>query len=148
MTIIKLPKISDFGAVDDEGKRSISLWHKQTPGIPGVDFHLERLYNILQSWRFQPKISDFGAVDDEGKRSISLWHKQTPGIPGVDFHLERLYNILQSWRFQKWPIRTQKPPSRNVPTRTKLKGCLPMRSTSSVRALGMFTFPIASRKTV
>ena len=42
------PKISDFGAVDDEGKRSISLWHKQTPGIPGVDFHLERLYNILQ----------------------------------------------------------------------------------------------------
>ena len=43
------PKISDFGAVDDEGKRSISLWHKQTPGIPGVDFHLERLYNILQS---------------------------------------------------------------------------------------------------
>lgn len=43
----KLPKISDFGAVDDEGKRSISLWHKQTPGIPGVDFHLERLYNIL-----------------------------------------------------------------------------------------------------
>ena len=43
-----LPKISDFGAVDDEGKRSISLWHKQTPGIPGVDFHLERLYNILQ----------------------------------------------------------------------------------------------------
>ena len=43
------PKISDFGAVDDEGKRSISLWHKQTPGIPGVDSHLERLYNILQS---------------------------------------------------------------------------------------------------
>lgn len=43
-----LPKISDFGAVDDEGKRSISLWHKQTPGIPGVDFYLERLYNILQ----------------------------------------------------------------------------------------------------
>ena len=42
------PKISDFGAVDDEGKRSISLWHKQTPGIPGVDFYLERLYNILQ----------------------------------------------------------------------------------------------------
>ena len=94
-----------------------------------------------------PKISDFGAVDDEGKRSFSLWHKQTPGIPGVDFHLERLYNILQSWRFQKWPIRTQKPPSRNVPTRTKLKGCLPMRSTSSVRALGMFTFPIASVRT-
>ena len=104
------------------------------------------------AWRaqrasMQPKISDFGAVDDEGKRSISLWHKQTPGIPGVDFHLERLYNILQSWRFQKWPIRTQKPPSRNVPTRTKLKGCLPMRSTSSVRALGMFTFPIASVRT-
>lgn len=46
------PKISDFGAVDDEGKRSISLWHKQTPGIPGVDFYLERLYNILQPWRF------------------------------------------------------------------------------------------------
>ena len=43
------PKISDFGAVDDEGKRSISLWHKQTPGIPGVDFYLERLYNILQT---------------------------------------------------------------------------------------------------
>ena len=26
------PKISDFGAVDDVGKRRISLWHKQTPG--------------------------------------------------------------------------------------------------------------------
>ena len=102
--------------------------------------HVDRLTS-------EPKISDFGAVDDEGKRSISLWHKQTPGIPGVDFYLERLYNILQSWRFQKWPIRTQKPPSRNVPTRTKLKGCLPMRSTSSVRALGMFTFPIASVRT-
>ena len=34
-----IPKISDFGAVDDVGKRPISLWHKQTPGIPGVDFH-------------------------------------------------------------------------------------------------------------
>ena len=45
---IEYPKISDFGAVDDEGKRSISLWHRQTPGIPGVDFYLERLYNILQ----------------------------------------------------------------------------------------------------
>ena len=102
--------------------------------------HVDRLTS-------EPKISDFGAVDDEGKRSISLWHKQTPGIPGVDFYLERLYNILQPWRFQKWPIRTQKPPSRNVPTRTKLKGCLPMRSTSSVRVLGMFTFPIASVRT-
>lgn len=40
-----------------------------------------------------------------------------------------------------------KPTSRNVPTRMKLKGCLPMRSTSSVRAPGMFTFPIASVKT-
>ena len=40
-----------------------------------------------------------------------------------------------------------KPTSRNVPTRMKLKGCLPMRSTSSVRTHGMFTFPIASVKT-
>ena len=39
------PKISDFGAVDDVGKRPISLWHKQTPGIPGVDFYADRLYN-------------------------------------------------------------------------------------------------------
>ena len=41
------PKISDFGAVDDVGKRPISLWHKQTPGILGVDFYPDRLYNIL-----------------------------------------------------------------------------------------------------
>lgn len=37
------PKISDFGAVDDERKRSIFLWHMQTPGISGVDFYVERL---------------------------------------------------------------------------------------------------------
>ena len=42
-----LPKISGFGAVDDVGKRPISLWHKQTPGILGVDFYPDRLYNIL-----------------------------------------------------------------------------------------------------
>ena len=41
------PKISGFGAVDDVGKRPISLWHKQTPGILGVDFYPDRLYNIL-----------------------------------------------------------------------------------------------------
>ena len=41
------PKISGFGAVDDVGKRPISLWHKQTPGILGVDFYSDRLYNIL-----------------------------------------------------------------------------------------------------
>ena len=37
------PKISDFGAVDDERKRSIFLWHMQTPGISGVDFYVEIL---------------------------------------------------------------------------------------------------------
>ncbi len=42
-----IPKISGFGAVDDVGKRPISLWHKQTPGILGVDFYPDRLYNIL-----------------------------------------------------------------------------------------------------
>ena len=47
------PKISDFGAVDDVGKRPISLWHKQTPGIPRVDFYPDILYNILRPWRFQ-----------------------------------------------------------------------------------------------
>lgn len=47
------PKISDFGAVDDVGKRPISLWHKQTPGITRVDFYPDRLYNILRSRRFQ-----------------------------------------------------------------------------------------------
>ena len=47
------PKISDFGAVADVGKRPISLWHKQTPGIPRVDFYPDRLYNILRSRRFQ-----------------------------------------------------------------------------------------------
>lgn len=41
------PKISGFGAVDDVGKRPISLWHKQTPGILGVDFYPDRLYYIL-----------------------------------------------------------------------------------------------------
>ena len=41
------PKISGFGAVDDVGKRPISLWHKQTPGILRVDFYPDRLYNIL-----------------------------------------------------------------------------------------------------
>ena len=42
------PKISDFGAVDDVGKWPISLWHQQTPSIPGVDFYPERLFNILK----------------------------------------------------------------------------------------------------
>ena len=46
-TVAELPKISGFGAVDDVGKRPISLWHKQTPGILGVDFYPDRLYNIL-----------------------------------------------------------------------------------------------------
>jgi len=45
--LASLPKISGFGAVDDVGKRPISLWHKQTPGILGVDFYPDRLYNIL-----------------------------------------------------------------------------------------------------
>ena len=45
--ILLSPKISGFGAVDDVGKRPISLWHKQTPGILGVDFYPDRLYNIL-----------------------------------------------------------------------------------------------------
>ena len=45
--VVRIPKISGFGAVDDVGKRPISLWHKQTPGILGVDFYPDRLYYIL-----------------------------------------------------------------------------------------------------